>query len=157
MAACCPLFHPTSVLTISVLYHAHPCMKCSLDISSFYHLRSLVFIILFFLLFFYIVHLKRPSCLCLLFSGTLHSLGCVFPFLSCLSLLFSPQLVLKPPETAIFASLHFFSFQVFLVTFCCTVLWASVHTSSGTLSDLILWIYLSLQLYNHKSFGLAYI
>ena len=35
MAACGPLFHPTSVLTISVLYHAHPCMECSLDISNF--------------------------------------------------------------------------------------------------------------------------
>ena len=32
--------------------------------------------------------------------------------------------------------------------------WTSVHSSSGTLSDLIPWIYLSLPLYNHKGFDL---
>ena len=32
----------------------------------------------------------------------------------------------------------------------------SVHSSSGTLSDLILWIYLSLPLYNNKGFDLGH-
>ena len=34
--------------------------------------------------------------------------------------------------------------------------WTSSHNSSGTLSDLILWIYLSLPLYNHKRFDVSY-
>ena len=33
----------------------------------------------------------------------------------------------------------------------------SIHSSSGTLSNLILWIYLSLPLYNHKGFDLCHI
>ena len=40
-----------------------------------------------------------------------------------------------------------------LITTSCTVLWTSVHSSSGTLSDLIPWIYLSLPLYK----GLIYV
>ena len=39
-------------------------------------------------LFIFIVHLKRLSYLSLLVSGSLHSLGYIFPFLLCLSLLF---------------------------------------------------------------------
>ena len=33
-----------------------------------------------------------------LFSGTLHAVGYIFPFLPCLSLLFYSQLFLKPPQ-----------------------------------------------------------
>ena len=157
-----PSLLPHWLLTISVLYHTHSSMKCSLDISNFVEeissISHSVFPSIFYWFFFFcIVHLRRPSCLCLLFSEILHSLGCIFPFLSCLLLLFFPQLFQKPPDRATFASLHFFFFGMFLVTFCCTMLWASVHTSSGTLSDLILWIYLSFPLYNHKSIGLGYI
>ena len=55
--------------------------------------RSSVFPILIFSSFFFfcIAHLKRPSYLFLLFPGTLHSVGYIFPFLLCLSLFF-PQL-----------------------------------------------------------------
>ena len=45
-----------------------------------------------------IVHLRRPY-LSLLFSGTPHFWGCIFPFLPCFSLLFFPQLFVKPPQT----------------------------------------------------------
>ena len=34
----------------------------------------------------------------------------------------------------------------------CTMSWTSIYRYSGTLSDLIPWIYLSLPLYNHKGF-----
>ena len=37
----------------------------------------------------------------LLFFGTLHSDGCIFPFLICLSLLFFFQLFVKPPQATI--------------------------------------------------------
>ena len=46
-----------------------------------------------------------------------------------------------------FASLHFFFLQMFLILASCTMSWTSIHRSSGTLSDLIPWIYLSLPLY----------
>ena len=48
-----------------------------------------------------------------------------------------------------FAFLHFF--------FLGMVLLPVVHSSSGTLSDLIPWIYFSLPLYNHKGFDLGHI
>ena len=42
-----------------------------------------------FPLFLSIVHWRRPSCLSLLFFGTLHLVGYIFPFLPCFSLLSS--------------------------------------------------------------------
>ena len=86
-----------SVLSTSDLYCALPCMKYSLDISNFLEeislSHSIVLLYLFccFSLFLFIVHLRRPY-LSLSFSVTLHSLGCIFPFLPCLLLLFFPQL-----------------------------------------------------------------
>jgi len=49
-------------------------------------------------LFLFIVHLRRLSFFSLLFSGTLHSVGYIFPFFLCLSLLFS-QLSVWPLQT----------------------------------------------------------
>ena len=51
-----------------------------------------------------------------------------------------------------FAFLHFFFLGMVWITASCTVLWTSIHSFSGTLSDLIPWIYLSLPMYNHKGF-----
>ena len=76
-------------------------MKCSLGISNFLK-RSLVFPILFFFpLFLCIDHLGRLSYLSLLFFGTLHSNGCLFPFLLCPMLLFFSQLFLRAPQITI--------------------------------------------------------
>ena len=52
-----------------------------------------------FPLFLCIVHWRRPSYLFLLFSWALHSVGFIFPFLPCSSLLFFSQLFVKPPQT----------------------------------------------------------
>ena len=52
------------------------------------------------------VHLRRFSYLSLLFSGTLHSVGRIFPFPPCLSLLFSA--VCKVSSDNHFACLNFF-------------------------------------------------
>ena len=43
-----------------------------------------------------------------------------------------------------------------LIMASCTMSRTSIHSSSGTLSDLILWIYLSLPLYIHKGFNLGH-
>ena len=51
---------------------------------------------------------------------------------------------------------HFFSLEMILIPASCTMLWTSVHSSSGTLSVLILWIYLSLPMYNPKGFDLGH-
>ena len=55
-----------------------------------------------------------------------------------------------------FALLHFFFLGMILITVSCTMLQTSFQSSSGTLSDLIPWIYLSLPLYNYKGFDLGH-
>ena len=59
-------------------------------------------------------------------------------------LLFSA--ICKPSSDNHFALLHFFLLGMVLVTISCTMLRTCVHSSSGTLWDLIPWIYLSLPL-----------
>ena len=76
------------------------CMKCSIDISNFLEeISSLYHSIV--PLFLCIDHWGRLSYLSLLFFGTLHSNGYIFPFLLCLSLLFFSQLLVRPPQTTI--------------------------------------------------------
>ena len=64
--------------------------------------------------------------------------------------------ILRPPQTTIFAFLHFFFLGMIFITASYTMLWTFVHSSSGTLSDLIPWIYLLLLLYNRKGFALGH-
>ena len=56
-----------------------------------------------------------------------------------------------------FSFLHFIFLRMVFITASCTMLWTSIHSSSGTLSDLIPWIYLALPLYNCKGFDLCHI
>ena len=60
------------------------------------------------------------------------------------SLLFSA--ICKTSSDNHFTFLHFFSLGMALITVSCTMSWTYVHSSSGILSDLICWIYLSLPL-----------
>ena len=69
-------------------------------ISPIFLKRSLVFPILLFP-FLCIDHWGRLSYLSLLFFGTLHSNGYLFPFLLCFSCLFFSQLFLRPTQTTI--------------------------------------------------------
>ena len=55
-----------------------------------------------------------------------------------------------------FAFFIFFFLEMLLITASCTMSWTFIHSSSGTLSDLISWICLSLPLYNHKGFDLGH-
>ena len=50
----------------------------------------------------------------------------------------------------------FFPLGMVLITASCTTSRTSIHSSSGTLPYLILWLYLSLPLYNHKGFDLGH-
>ena len=59
------------------------------------------------------VHLRRLSYLPMLFSGTLHSVGYIFPFLLCLWLLFFSQLLIRLPETTTLPSYISFSWEWF--------------------------------------------
>ena len=54
-----------------------------------------------------------------------------------------------------FTFLYFFFLGMVLIPVSCTMLCTSIHNSSGTVSDLIPWVYLSLPLYNHKGFDLG--
>ena len=71
------------------------------------------------------------------------------------SFLFS--VICKASSENYFAFLHFFFLGMALIISSCRMSWTSVHSSSGTLSDLIPWIYFSLPLYNHKGFDLGHI
>ena len=62
-----------------------------------------------FPLFLCIDHWGRLSYLSLLFFGTLHSNGYIFPFLFCLSLLFFSQLFVRPSQTANLLFCFYFS------------------------------------------------
>ena len=121
-------------------------------ISPIFLKRSLVLLILCFPLFLYSIHLRRPSYPSL-FSGTLHSVGYIFPFLTCLLLLFFPQLFVRPPQTTILP----FTWGWFwssLPIQCYKPLSIVLH--AFCLTDLISWIYLSLPLYNRKGFDLGH-
>ena len=75
-------------------------MKCSLGVSHFLEEISSLSHSVVFLYFFALIK-GRLSYLLLLFFGTLHSNGYIFPFLLCLLLLFFSQLFVRPPQTTI--------------------------------------------------------
>ena len=75
------------------------CKKYYLGITNFLEEISSLSHSIVFLLFLCIDHLGRLFYFSLLFFGTLHSDGYVFPFLLCLSLLFFLSYLLRPPRT----------------------------------------------------------
>ena len=130
------LISSASVRSISFLASIVPIFAWNIPlISPIFLKRSLLFPILLFSLFLCIVHLGRLSYLSLLFFGTLHSDGCIFSPLLFTSLLFSG--ICKPSSDNHFAFLHFFFLMIVLITASSTLSETSVHSSSGTLSDLI--------------------
>ena len=84
-------------------------------ISPIFLKSSLVFPFDCFPLFLCTVHLRRLSYLSLLFSGTLHSVRYIFPFLLYVLLLFFSRLF-KASSDNLFALLHFFFLGMVLVT-----------------------------------------
>ena len=88
-----------SVKSLQFLSFTMPILVWNVPLIFSVFKRPLVFPTLCFSLFLCIIHLRRPSYLSLLFSGTLHSFGYIFPFFLCLSLPFCPQLFVKPSHT----------------------------------------------------------
>ena len=121
-------------------YCAHLCMKCFLSICNFLEEISSLPILLS----------SSNSLHCslkkaFLFLLTIHwnsAFRWVYLFfcpLPLASLLFSA--ICKASSNNHFAFLHFFFLGMVLITATCTMLQTSVHSSSGTLSDLIPWIF----------------
>ena len=129
-------------------------MKCSLDISDFLDEISVFPFLLFSSVSFH-CSLKKIflSLLAILWNSAFR---CVYPSFSPLPLLsfffVFTQLFVRPPQTTILPFCISFSWGLFLIMASCTMSLTSIHSSSGTLSDLIPWIYLSLPLYNQKGF-----
>ena len=130
-------------------------MKCSLGIYNFLEeISCLSHSTVFFVLC--IDPLGRFSYLSLLFFGTLHSHDShpqSFSPLPFTSVLFSA--ICKAFSDNHFAFLHFFFLGMVSITTSCVMFQTSIQSSSGTLPDLIPWIYLSLILYNYKGFHLG--
>ena len=132
-------------------------MKCSLGISNFLdEISSLSPSIVF--LYFFALNAEEGFLISLLFFGTLHSNGFIFPFLLCLSLLFFSQLFVRPPQKIILPH---------CISFSCGWSWSLppvqcheplfIVLQAVCLSDLIPWMYLSLPLCNHKGFDRSYL
>ena len=122
-------------------------------VSLIFLKRSLVFPILLFSSISLHCSLKKAflSLLAILWNSAFRWIYVSFsplPFASLLSSTFY-----KPSSDNNFAFLHFVFYGMVWVIASCTVLWTSIHSSSGTL---ILWIYLSPPLDNHKGFDLVH-
>ena len=100
------------------------------------------------------LHLTYWSLLAILWNSAFRCLYLSFSPLLFASLLFTA--ICKASPDSHFAFLHFFSMGMVLIPVFCTMSRTSVHSSSGTLSDLDPKIYFSLPLYNHKGFDLGH-
>ena len=140
------------VHTISVLDWAHLCMKCSLGIFNF---LEEIFILSHSIVFSISLHwsLRKTflSLLAILWNSAFKWVYLSFSSLPLDSLLFSA--ICKASSDSYFAFLHFFFLGMALITASCTISRTYIHSSSGTLSDLI---YLSLPLYSYKGFDLGH-
>ena len=131
-------------------------MECSLGVFIVWK-RSLVFPILLVSSISLHWSLRKAflSLLAILWNSAFKWEYLSFPFRLCLLLLFFSQLFVNPPQTTICLFAFVFLGMV-LITPSCTISQTSIHSSSGTLSDLIPWIYFSFPLYNHKGFDLGH-
>ena len=151
------LISSVSVRSLLFLSFIEPIFAWNVPLVSLIFLkRSLVFLVLLFSSIYLHWSLRKTflSRLAILWNSTLSWVYLSFSPLPFASLLFSA--ICKASSNNHFAFLHVFYFGMVLVTTSYTMLQTSVHSSSGTLSDLIPWIYLSL-LYNHKGFDLGHI
>ena len=146
-----------SVRSIPFLSFIVPIFAWNVPLVSLIFLKRLpVFPILFFSSVSLHWSLRKAflSLLALLWNSVFKWVYVSFSPLPLASLLFSA--ICKASSDNHFAFLHFFFLGMVLITASYTVSRTSVHSSSGTLSDLIPWIYLSLPLYNRKGFDLGH-
>ena len=153
----CHLFLISSAAfrSIQFLSFIVPIFAWNVPLVSVIFLKRSVISFCCFLLFLCIVHLRNLFFISPCYSLELCiQLGIFFPF----SLPFTSFLsCFKDSSNNHFPFLQFSFFGMVLVTASSTMLWTSIHSSSGVLSDLIPWIIcLSLPLYNHKGFDLGH-
>ena len=117
-------------------------MTCSLGISNFLEEISNLSPSIVFLYFSLHWSLRKSflSLLAIRWNSTFKWVYLSISPLPFTSVLFSA--ICKASSDSHFAFLHFFSLGMVLITASCTMSWTSIHSSSGTLSDLIPWIYL---------------
>ena len=151
------LISSASVRSIPFLSFVEPIFAWNIPLVSLIFLkRSLVFHILLFSSISLHWSLKKAflSLLAILWNTAFRCLYLSFSPLLFASLLFTA--VCKASPDSYFAFLHFFSMGMVLIPVSCTMSRTSIHSSLVVcLSDLILWIYLSLRLYNCKGFDLG--
>ena len=139
---------------ISFLYCAH--FACNIPLVSLIFLkRSPVFPIL--LLSSISLHWSlRKAFLSLLVFLWNFAFKWVYLSICPLLVTFLLPAICKASSEKPFCLFYFFFLGMIFVIVSCTMLQASICSSSGTLLDLILWFYLSLPLYNHKEFDLGH-
>ena len=154
----CPLFliSYASVRSISFLSFIVSIFAWDVPLSLIFLKRYLLFPILLFSSISLHWSLRKAflSLLAILWNSAFKWVYLSFSPLPFTSLIFT--VICKAFSDNHFAFLHFFSVGMVLITAACTVSQTSIHSFSGTLSDLIPWIYLSLPLYNHKGFDLGH-
>ena len=130
--------HLFLISSASVLYGAHLCMKCSLGISNFLEEISSLFHSVVFLYFFALIAEEgflNSSC-----SSLELCIQMLISFLVSFAFCFSSFTdICKASSDSHFAFLHFFSMGMVFIPVSCTMswTWTSIHSSSGTLSDLV--------------------
>ena len=136
--------------------YRYPCQSCSwlenhMDILK----KSLVFpLLLFSISLHWSLEMTFLFLLAILWNSAFTWIHLCFSPLPLDSLLFSAISKASPDSRV--ASLHFFFLGMVLIPVSCTRSWTSVHSSSGTLSDLVPWIDFSLPMYNCKGFDLGH-
>ena len=148
------LISSASVRSIPFLSFIVPIFAWNVPLVSLIFLkRALVFPILFFssISMHWLLRKAYLSFLVILWNSAFR-----WVHFSFFPLLFFSQLFVRPPQTSILPFCISFCLGMVLITASSTISPTSVHSSSGTLSDLIPWIYLSLPLYNRKGFDLGH-
>ena len=155
----CHLFLISSASVRSILYLSfiEPIFAWNVPLVSLIFLkRSLVFPILLFSSISLHWSLRKAflTLLAIHWNSAFKWVYLSFSPLLFTSLLFTA--ICKSSSDSNFSFLHLFFLGLVLFLVSCTMSQTSIHSSSGTLSDLIPWIYLSLSLYNHKGIDLGH-
>ena len=155
--SCHFLIYFASVRSIPFLSFILPIFAWNVPLVSLIFLkRSLVFLILLFSSIALHWSLRKAflSLHEILWNSAFRWVYLYFSPLPLASLIFTA--ICKASSDNYFAFLQFFFLGMVLIHVSCTMSWTSVYNSSGTLSDLIPWIYFSLPLYIHERFDLGH-
>ena len=149
------LISSASVLSIPFLSFTVPIFAWNIPLGLIFLRRSLDFSILLFpsVSLHWSLRKAFSSLLAILWNSAFIGICLSFSPLPLASLLSSG--ICKPSSDNHFAFLHYFFLRIVSITASCTRSQISVHSSSGTLSGLMPWFYLSLPLYNCKGFNLG--